>query len=109
MLPAQHLHRLQNQWAGKVAIHASWTEDFYVILHGSEGPDGIALTCVVNPAMRWLWLSGWIAAAGAVVGLWLARRAMRSVGAAVARPPHFAAGRGGSATATPTESFRAAS
>jgi cytochrome c-type biogenesis protein CcmF len=109
MLPAQHLHRLQNQWAGKVAIRASWTEDFYVILHGSEGPDGIRLTCVENPAMRWLWLSGWIAAAGALVGLWPTRRAARSVGTAVVLPSRSTVHRGGSATATPTESLRAAS
>ena len=108
LLPAQHLHRVQNQWAGKVAIHATWTADFYVILHGSEGPDGIALTCIENPAMRWLWLSGWIAAVGAAIGLWPAQRTARSAGATVVLPPHFAVHRGGSARVTPPESLRAA-
>ena len=36
--PAQHLHRPQNEWTTEVAIHSTWSGDFYTILHGNRGP-----------------------------------------------------------------------
>lgn len=70
LLPAQHLHRAQNQWTGQVAIHSTWTRDFYAIVHGGRQTADVSFTFVVNPMMRWIWLSGWLAGAGALVGLW---------------------------------------
>ena len=73
MLPAQEYYFLQNQWRAKVAVHSTWSGDFYTILHSGEGRDRIQLTVVENPLMRWLWLSGGIVLAGAVFWFWPAR------------------------------------
>ncbi len=70
LLPAQHLHRNQNQWTSEVAIHSTWTSDFYAIVHGGRQSADVSFTFVVNPMMRWIWLSGWLAGAGASIGLW---------------------------------------
>jgi cytochrome c-type biogenesis protein CcmF len=78
--PAQEYYFLQNQWSPEVAIHSTWTGDFYTILHSGEGQDRIQLTVLENPLMRWMWLAGWIVVAGAVPWFWLARR--RVAGAA---------------------------
>ena len=70
LLPARHLHRAQNQWTSEVAIHSTWTSDFYAIVHGGRDNADVSFTFVVNPMMRWIWLSGWLAGAGASIGLW---------------------------------------
>jgi len=74
LLPAQHLHLLQEQWTTEVAIHSTWAEDLYVILHGSEGPGKVFLTFFINPMVRWIWLGGWLFAAGTLLALWPSRR-----------------------------------
>jgi cytochrome c-type biogenesis protein CcmF len=71
--PAQEFHFLQNEWRTEVAIHSTWSDDFYTILHGGEGLDRIRLTLRENPLMRWMWLAGWIVAAGAVPWFWPSR------------------------------------
>ena len=74
LLPARHLYRPQHEWVSEVAIHSTWAGDFYTILTGNEGPEGVRFTLVVNPMMRWLWASGWVCLLAAVVALWPARR-----------------------------------
>jgi cytochrome c-type biogenesis protein CcmF len=74
VLPAQHWHLAANGWTTEVAIHSTWGRDFYAIFHGDEGGDRVRLTFIENPMMRWIWLSGVVSAAGAVVSLWPARR-----------------------------------
>ena len=79
LLPAQEYYFLQNQWSTEVAIHSTWSGDFYTILHSGEGQDRIRLTLVENPMMRWMWLAGWIVVAGAVPWFWPAgKRAVRT-------------------------------
>lgn len=68
--PAQHLHRLQDQWTTEVAIHSTWGSDFYTILHDGEGRDAVRLTLVVNPLMRWMWFGGWVIGLGTLIRLW---------------------------------------
>jgi cytochrome c-type biogenesis protein CcmF len=84
LLPAQVLYRSQNTWGTEVAIHSTWSEDFYTILHAGEGRETVNLTLIASPMVRWMWLAGWIGAAGAVIGLWPNRRhtpaSARSVG-----------------------------
>ncbi|MDC0935996.1 cytochrome c-type biogenesis CcmF C-terminal domain-containing protein, partial [Pirellulales bacterium] len=70
LFPAQHLHRLQNEWTTEVAIESDWGGDFYVILHGSAEVGRASLTLVENPMMRWLWLGGATMLLGAVISLW---------------------------------------
>jgi cytochrome c-type biogenesis protein CcmF len=68
--PARHLHRLQNEWTTAVAIHSTWSGDFYTILNGGRGRGKADLTLIENPLMRWLWLGGICAVVGAAVGIW---------------------------------------
>ena len=80
LLPAQEYYFLQNQWNTEVAIHSTWSGDFYTILHSGEGQDRIQLTVVQNPLMRWMWLAGWIVLAGTVPWFWPAgKRAAEDV------------------------------
>jgi cytochrome c-type biogenesis protein CcmF len=74
LLPAQEFYFLQNLWNTEVAIHATWSSDFYTILHGGEGQDRIRLTLVENPMMRWIWLAGCIIVVGAVPWFWPTHR-----------------------------------
>jgi cytochrome c biogenesis factor len=67
--PARHLHLLQNEWTTAVAIHSSWSGDFYTILNGGLSGKAV-LTLVENPMMRWIWLGGICAVLGAVIGIW---------------------------------------
>jgi cytochrome c-type biogenesis protein CcmF len=92
--PSQHLYRLQKEWAAKVDIHATWSQDLYAILHGGEGDRRASVTLIVNPLMRFLWLSGWIALAGAVVGLLPAPRRAPRISSSVIPAPKFAPRRG---------------
>lgn len=68
--PARHLHRLQNEWTTAVAIHSTWSGDFYTILNGGQLGGKVDLTLVENPMMRWMWLGGICAVLGAVIGIW---------------------------------------
>jgi cytochrome c-type biogenesis protein CcmF len=88
LAPAMEMHRLQNQWRSRVAIHSRWDGDFYAILQ-HEAPSGkVELTFKQNPMMRWLWASVWIATAGVVAGLLpLGRRGRRGVATRCGRAP----------------------
>lgn len=72
--PAQHFHRLQEEWTTEVAIHATWGGDFYTILHRNASPGEASLTFVDNPLMRWMWFGGWVMGIGIVARLWPDRR-----------------------------------
>lgn len=87
LLPAQHLHRLQDQWTTEVAVRSTWSGDFYTILHAGEGRDAVRLTLVENPLMRWMWFGGWVIAAGTLIRLWPSHR--RETKHAEPPAPHF--------------------
>jgi cytochrome c-type biogenesis protein CcmF len=72
--PARQFHVLQNQWTTEVAIDSTWAGDFYTILHAGLGGGRVAITLVENPMIRWIWVGGWLAAVGAAVAVWPARR-----------------------------------
>jgi cytochrome c-type biogenesis protein CcmF len=73
--PAQHFHKLQQEWTTEVAILSTWGSDLYTILHNGEENDDVRLTLVENPLIRWIWFGGCLMAAGAVIALWPARQA----------------------------------
>lgn len=79
--PAQHLHRLQNQWTTEVAILSSWSADFYTILHHGEGGQAVRMTFIENPLIRCMWFGGWIIVAGTGIRLWPSRRRVVEPGA----------------------------
>jgi cytochrome c-type biogenesis protein CcmF len=70
LLPAQHLHLLQNQWSSEVAIDSSLSGDFYVILDSGRGEDQIHVTFMDNPLMCWIWWGGALIGLSALIGLW---------------------------------------
>jgi cytochrome c-type biogenesis protein CcmF len=77
--PARHLHLLQNEWTTEVAIHSTWSQDFYAVLHAGLGEGQVSLTFVVNPMIRWIWAGGVWTAASALVSIWPRwRRHLRS-------------------------------
>ena len=80
LLPARHFYPLQRTWTTQVAIHADWAGDFYTILHDSNGQGRAGFTLLVNPLMRWMWLSGPLALLGTLLALWPARRQPRGEG-----------------------------
>ncbi len=41
----------------------------------------VTFRVIVNPLVTWMWIGGLIALAGAIIGLWPARRARRELGA----------------------------
>jgi cytochrome c-type biogenesis protein CcmF len=84
--PAQHFYLLQQQWTTEVAIHSTWSADFYTILHSRDSAGRARLTLVENPLMRWMWLGGWIIGAGTLVRLWPVRRRAQAVPLTVAAP-----------------------
>jgi cytochrome c-type biogenesis protein CcmF len=71
--PARHFHLLQNDWTTEVAIHSTWSSDFYTILHAGVGGGRVELTFVSNPLIRWIWVGGMIAAASAILTVWPTR------------------------------------
>jgi cytochrome c-type biogenesis protein CcmF len=84
--PARHLHLLQNEWTTEVAIHSTWSGDFYTILHAGLGQGTISLTLIYNPLVRWIWVGGILAGASAIVTVfpWRNhRRAERDEGDAI--------------------------
>ena len=74
LLPARHYHLLNRSWTTKVAIDSTWFSDFYVVLQGGDAEGVVHLTFVESPMMRWMWLAGWIVAAGALLRLWPSRQ-----------------------------------
>jgi cytochrome c-type biogenesis protein CcmF len=74
LIPAQHFHRLQEEWTTEVSILSTWGGDFYAILHSGEGVGRVRLTFVENPLMRCVWAGGWIMGFGALAALWPAKR-----------------------------------
>jgi cytochrome c-type biogenesis protein CcmF len=71
--PAKHLHLLQDQWTSEVAIHSTWTGDFYTILHAGLSDGSVSMTFVDNPMIRWIWAGGIWSAASAVAAAWPVR------------------------------------
>jgi cytochrome c-type biogenesis protein CcmF len=68
--PARQLHLLPNEWTTEVAIHSTWSGDFYTTLNSGEGDGRVSLTFVNNPLMRFLWFGGGTIVVGAAASLW---------------------------------------
>ena len=68
--PAQLRYTSQDQWTTEVAIHSTWSGDFYAIYHGEQDEAKASLTLIDNPGMRWIWAGGWLFALGSLARLW---------------------------------------
>lgn len=87
LVPAQHFHFTTQEWTAEVAVRSTWWGDLYAVAHGGSGDQRADLTFLVNPLMRFLWLSGAWVAVGAITGLWPRRRSLgRRPGHRPARP-----------------------
>ena len=86
LIPARHYHHLHRSWMTKVAIDSTWRSDFYVVLQGGDAEGVVHFSFVESPMMRWMWLSGWVAAAGCLLRLWPARRSRVAKAAEDAAP-----------------------
>ncbi len=91
--PAQHFHRLQEQWTTEVDIHATWKGDFYAILHSGDLEGKLYMTFVENPLMRGIWLGGAIAILGTTIRIWPSRRRNRKAARLDVRDDRKNAGR----------------
>jgi cytochrome c-type biogenesis protein CcmF len=76
--PARHLHLLQNEWTTEVAIHSTWSGDFYTVLHAGLGEGRVSMTLVSNPLIRWIWVGGITIAGSAIVSIWPTRGRRRA-------------------------------
>ncbi len=70
LVPAQHFHFSTQEWTAEVAVHSTWWRDLYAVAHGGRDDQGADLTFIVNPLVRFIWLSGVLVGVGAVAGLW---------------------------------------
>jgi cytochrome c-type biogenesis protein CcmF len=84
--PARHLHLLQNEWTTEVAIHSTWTGDFYTVLDAGLGEGRVALTLVSTPMIRWIWMGGTVTTLGAIVALLPGRGNSRAAKATAKEP-----------------------
>lgn len=69
LVPAQHYHKLRQEWTTEVAIDSTWRGDLYTILHSGTADGRLLLTLVENPLMRWLWIGGAVMVLGSCVRL----------------------------------------
>ena len=74
LVPAQHFHRLQQEWTTEVSILSTWQRDYYAILHGGEESGQVRLSLIENPMMRFIWLGGIVMGMGTVAAIWPVRR-----------------------------------
>jgi cytochrome c-type biogenesis protein CcmF len=79
LVPAQHYHKLQQEWTTEVAIDSTWRGDFYTILHSGTADGRLLLTLIENPLMRWLWMGGAVMVLGTCVRLFSGRAAGREL------------------------------
>jgi cytochrome c-type biogenesis protein CcmF len=84
--PARHLHLLQDEWTTEVAIHSTWSGDFYTILHAGLGDGEVSLTLVNNPMIRWIWVGGILSATSAIVTILPPRRRHRVRTSSLTKP-----------------------
>jgi cytochrome c-type biogenesis protein CcmF len=80
LVPAQHYHKLQQEWTTEVAIDSTWRGDFYTILHSGTADGRLLLTLIENPLMRWLWMGGAVMVLGTCVRLFSGPAAVRAAG-----------------------------
>lgn len=74
LVPAQHFHFSTQEWTAEVAVRSAWWGDLYAVAHGGSGNQHADLTFRLNPLMRCIWASGFLAALGTVAALWPSRR-----------------------------------
>jgi cytochrome c-type biogenesis protein CcmF len=71
LAPEKRFYKKPQQPTTEVAMRQTLTEDLYLVL-GSFDPESklITLLAYVNPLVAWLWIGGFILAAGTAITMW---------------------------------------
>lgn len=68
--PEKRLYVTHEQPSTEVALHSTWRDDLYIVLAGYDYDKKVAtFSAHVNPLVRWLWIGGWVMAAGTLLAL----------------------------------------
>jgi cytochrome c-type biogenesis protein CcmF len=72
MAPERRFYN-QDESNSQVAIDSNWRRDIYIVLsgwdHSQNGNSVVSFQVIVNPLVSWIWLGGFVLAAGALIGL----------------------------------------
>ena len=68
--PEKRLYFTHEQPMTEVALYSTWREDVYLVLAGYDThKKTVTFSAYVNPLVYWLWIGGWVMAAGALLAL----------------------------------------
>jgi len=68
--PEKRLYITHEQPSTEIALHSTWRDDLYIVLAAYDNEKNTAtFSAHVNPLVRWLWIGGWVMAAGTLLAL----------------------------------------
>jgi cytochrome c-type biogenesis protein CcmF len=71
LTPEKRFYKKPQQPTTEVAMRSTLREDLYLVLGSYDpGTNLVTLLAYVNPLVAWLWIGGFIMAAGTVVAMW---------------------------------------
>jgi len=88
MTPEKRFYKKPQQPTTEVAIRARPAEDLYLVLGSHDPKTGlVTILAYVEPLVMWIWIGGFILAAGTAVAMWPVAAERRVVDYAVGRTP----------------------
>ncbi|HJQ85782.1 MAG TPA: cytochrome c-type biogenesis CcmF C-terminal domain-containing protein, partial [Candidatus Binatia bacterium] len=80
LAPEKRFYKRPQQPTTEVAMRSTLMEDLYLVLGSYDPPSGlVTLQAYVNPLVAWLWIGGFIMAAGTLVTMWPSAAERRAV------------------------------